>query len=102
MYQYPSSNNYHISRLEQKSKSSDAFQSASRFKPDFSIPPSSNKVLGGIETSSSFNVSSASAVTLGGSIDGLIEGVRILSDSEVVLQELNGFNVLNRIVEITH
>jgi hypothetical protein len=62
----------------------------------FTIPPSSNKVLAGSETYFSFNVASAGSATLGGSVHRLIERVRILSDSGVVLEELNAFNVLNR------
>jgi hypothetical protein len=63
---------------------------------------SSNKVLAGSESYFTFNVSSDGSATFGGSVNRLTERVRILSDSGAVLEELNAFNVLNRIVQITH
>jgi len=103
MYQLPSSKKSQISRREHVSKSADGSQTANPSQTIiFTIPPSSNKVLAGSETYFSFNVASVGAATLGGSVHRLIERVRILSDSGVVLEELNAFNVLNRSLQITH
>ena len=59
-------------------------------------------MLRGSEAYFLFNVSSAGSATRGESFRRLIETVRTLSDSGVVLEELNAFNVLNRIVQVTH
>jgi len=103
MYQLPSSRKRQICRREHVSKSADGSQTASPSQTIiFTIAPSSNKVLPGSDTYSSFHVSSARSATLGGSAHRLIQCVRILSHSGVVLQEHNAFNVLNREVQITH
>jgi len=97
MYHLPSSKKSQISRREHVSKSADGSQTANPSQTIiFTIPLSSNKVLAGSKTYFSFKVASAGAATLGGSVHRLIERVRILSDSGVVLEELNAFNVLNR------
>jgi len=103
MYELPSSKKSQISRREHVSKSTDASQTTNPSETIiFTTPPSSNKVLAGSETHFSFNVSSVGSATLGKSVHRLIERVRILSDSRVVLEELNAFNVLNRSLHITY
>jgi len=68
----------------------------------FTIPSSSDKMLAGSETYFAFKASSVGATTFGGFVYRVIQRLHIFSDSGVVLEELNAFNVLNRIVQITH
>jgi len=99
MYQLPSSKKSQIFRRENVSKWADGSQTANPSQTIIlTTPPYSNKVLAGSETYFSFNVSSAGSATLSGSVHRFIERVRTLSDSGVVLEELNAFDVLNRCV----
>lgn len=104
-YKLPKSSKSTISRREHISRSAEG--TASDVQPGstmiFSIPPASNKVLASSETYFSVYLKSPNNTErLGGPIQNIIERVRILSDNGAVLEDLQNFNVLNRIVQILH